>query len=123
MLHRIFRALPWIMLTVAITLAGTIQIFRSSIHQWQLQLIEVQSAYLSVITETRSTLNRLLRDVSRDVLGSNNIDWSQNNALSKSLAAKLRRGEMDAVEIIDSDCNILAQASLLKNETQGCKYF
>jgi hypothetical protein len=83
-------------------------------------LLQARTAYLAALATTRTQLAGLAREVVADGVLGQNITWKLEHSVQAALAAKLQKGALDHLILVDPHCTELAAATVGKPESPDC---
>ena len=77
------------------------------------KLINAQSSYKAALDQSQDNLEKKISRLVKNGSILNNLKLHLNYSLKQSLEAELSPGQLDALLILDSQCNSIAKASLI----------
>ncbi len=102
---------------VAVAAAASV---RQPITERYLLQREIKTRMQEALVSTRLTLAGKSHLLLEEQVLQKNIDWGLNNSVHQSLSGFLRAGEVDALQVLNPQCQMLAEAQLRPAVTPDC---
>lgn len=116
------RPHPLVLLSLTLgVLAGAVALERS-MSQRHTALIEARTAYLGALATTRTELNGLLARAATDKTLAQNLNWRLSHSVQSALTARLQKGSLDQVTLVDDGCREVARARVGRSPSLPCPF-
>lgn len=102
---------PLIILVISLLGAGISQESLYWAQDRRQGLDEARKAYSESLTETRTQLSGLMKGVSGDRVLAQNLGWRLSHSAKAALSAKLQKGGLDSLLLVDRNCRELGRAT------------
>lgn len=110
-----------LLLLVMGVLAGSIALEESTTIR-RSSLLNARTSYVTAVTDTRSQLSALLAHVATDKTLAQNLNWRLSHSVQSALQARLQKGSLDQVVLMDEGCREVAQVRVDGSATIPCPF-